>query len=119
MRSDDSTGEVVFHAGFPNAAEDELASLSLDRLVFKHPASTFLWRLAEPVEEFGWPAGALVVVDRSLNPKSGDRVVAVIDEDFAIRTFKARRLYKPGGSREESEAISIWGVVANLLVSYR
>ena len=44
---------VVFHAGFPNAAEDErFGSLSLDTLVVKHRASTFFWRLEVEVPEY-------------------------------------------------------------------
>lgn len=112
-------GGVVFHAGFPNAGEDELSSLSLDRLVFKHPASTFLWRLSEPIDALGWPAGAIAVVDRSLTPQTGDHIVAIVEEDFVIRLYKQRVLYKPAGGREEADNVSVWGVVTNLLVSYR
>lgn len=119
MKSHDSSSGVVFHAGFPNAGEDELSSLSLDQLVFKHPASTFLWRLAEPIRELNWPAGATVVVDRSLVPKVGDRVVAMLEDDFAVRIYRNNQLYRPDGNREESENISVWGVVTNLLVTYR
>ncbi|HET8690452.1 MAG TPA: S24 family peptidase [Candidatus Saccharimonadales bacterium] len=119
MKSSDQSHGVVFHAGFPNAGEDELSSLSLDQLVFKHPASTFLWRLSESIEDLNWPAGATVVVDRSLAPRTGDRVVAVIEEEFAVRIYRDGYLHKPGGDREGAENLSLWGVITNLLVSYR
>jgi DNA polymerase V len=119
MKSNDLTEGIVFHAGFPNAGEDELSSLSLDQLVFKHPASTFLWRLAEPIAELSWPAGAIVVVDRSLIPRLGDRVVAVVEEDFMVRIYKNGHVYKPNGDRESAENVAVWGVITNLVINYR
>ncbi len=116
---DTSDGGVVFHAGFPNAGQDRLIPLSLDKLAFKHPASTFLWRLSEPLAQLGWLAGTLVVVDRSLEPKNNDLVVVVIDDDFGLRRFNDGNIYQINGVKEQTDNLSIWGVVTNALVVYR
>lgn len=111
---------VVFHAGFPNAGEDHGGQfLSLDRQVFRHRLSTFLWRLEQDIPEMKWQAGSVVVVDRALQPRENDLVVAVVDEDFVVRTFHKRRLYTLRGSVESSENIALWGVITHVLQEYR
>lgn len=100
---------VVFHAGFPNAAEDErFGSLSLDTLVVKHRASTFFWRLEVEVPEYMWPKDSLLVVDRALEPREGSVVVVVAEDDFLLSRF-----YKRGFRRFNGEPIDaqFWGVV--------
>ena len=113
---------LVYHAGFPNAAEDSPSvSLSLDKLVFRHTASTFLWRLDEQgVDDFGWKGGSLVVVDRALNPREGDKVVAVIDESFVVRSYHNKQLVNLRGDIDvDAQSVSIWGVVTHVLMEYR
>lgn len=116
---------LVYHAGFPNAAEDQrIAALSLDSLVVQHRASTFYWRLEEAIEELHWPAGTIVVVDRALAPHHNDRVVAVVDESFVVRLYEKResggpRLLKPDGSHEDGASITLWGVVTYIVQGMR
>ena len=111
---------VVFHAGFPNAGEDQAYhAMSLDALVFRHRASTFLWRLEEAVPELGWQAGSIVVVDRALEPRQNDLVVAVVSDDFVIRKLHQRRLYSISGALDETETIAVWGVITHALLGYR
>lgn len=109
---------VVYHAGFPNAAEDGVGqpkSLSLDRLVVRHPASTYFWRLQSAVPELGIPAGSVLAVDKVLPVRHGDWVVAVVDEEF--RLCKAQhvsggfRLYTTSGTLLGQSATVLWGVV--------
>lgn len=117
-----TTGDgIVYHAGFPNAAEDQrFDAMSLDALVVRHRASTYLWRLdANGVPELGWQGGSVVVVDRALNPRQNDLVVAVADEDFVVRRFHQGKLVHPDGNAETAENIAIWGVVTHVLMSYR
>lgn len=100
---------VVFHAGFPNAAEDaKFGSLSLDALVVKHRASTFFWRLEADVEELSWTAGSVVVVDRALEPKVGSLAVVVVDDDFVLARYRERGFESLTGLRVNGE---LWGVV--------
>ena len=112
---------LVYHAGFPNAAEDQrFDAMSLDQMVIRHRASTYLWRLdAAGVPELGWQGGSIVVVDRALSPRTNDLVVAVVDEDFVVRKYHPSRLIRPDGSTETSEQLSIWGVVTHALMEYR
>lgn len=101
---------VVYHAGFPNAAEDQAeGGLSLDALVVQHRASTYFWRLEHTIDETGWPTGSIVVVDRAVAPRTGDHVVAVLDDAFAVRRFRA----------DMPAATVIWGVVTYVLQDVR
>lgn len=110
---------VVFHAGFPNAAEDLPGGLSLDQLAIRHRASTFLWRLDElGIPELHWKGGAIVVVDRARQARSGQLVVAVVDEDFVVRQLKGKQLLRPDGTTETSESVAVWGVVTHVLQDY-
>lgn len=117
MRKGTVDDGVVFHAGFPNASEDThgQTALSLDKLIVQRRISTFFWRLSEEIAEFGWRAGTIVVVDRSLVPRHGDKVVAVIDNEFVLRCYEHvnghSHLKRPDGSREVSQQPAIWGVV--------
>lgn len=100
---------VVYHAGFPNAAEDQqLGSLSLDRLVVQHRASTFFWRLETDVPELHWPSGSVLVVDRALTPSEGKLAVVVVEDAFLLCQF-----HKAGFRRLSGELVDgqLWGVV--------
>ena len=104
---------VVFHAGFPNAAEDEkFGSLSLDALVVKHRASTFFWELEGDVEERGWSAGSVLAVDRVLEPREGSLVVVVVDDNFLLCKY-----WKSGFQRLSGERVdgTFWGVVTYVI----
>lgn len=121
MKKGDVSGGVVYHAGFPNAGEDRQGlALSLDALAIRHRVSTFLWCLpADGVPELGWQGGSVVVVDRALSPRQNDLLVALIEEDFVLRRFRDKQLYRPDGERETAEQASIWGVVTHVLQEYR
>lgn len=106
---------VVFHAGFPNAAEDErFGSLSLDDIAVKRRSSTFFWRLENDVPELLWAKDSVVVVDRSLEPKEGRVVVAVDGDDFLLVRLHNEKLYRFDGTLLEDEA-AVWGVVTYCL----
>ncbi|MGB3023666.1 MAG: S24 family peptidase [Candidatus Saccharimonadales bacterium] len=102
---------LVYHAGFPNAGEDQHGvSLSLDALVVKHRASTYFWRLESEVAELRWPAGTIIVVDRALPLREGRMVVAIVDEAFVIARYRKTGLYDLLGSRLDDNS-SVWGVI--------
>jgi len=122
MKKGSVSGGLVFHAGFPNAAEDQISGqgLSLDSLVFRHRASTYLWRLESAVSEMGWGSGSLVVVDRALNARQGDLVVAIVDEAFVIRKLHQGKLFDLHGNLDTTEAsVEVWGVITHALQEYR
>jgi len=111
---------LVFHAGFPNAGEDQAEMrMSLDAMVFRHRLSTYLWKLEQAIPELGWQPGSVVAVDRALEPKQGDLVRAVPDEDFVLRKLHKGKLYDMSGDNDQSETVSIWGVITHVLMEYR
>ena len=110
-------------AGFPSPAEDNIElSLDLNKLVVNHPSSTFFVRVeGESMSGAGILSGDMLVVDRSITPKSGDIVVAVLDGEFTVKRWVQRKKEWflvpentsfneiPLSSREHK--FEIWGVV--------
>ena len=120
MKKGDSGSGLVFHAGFPNAAEDQHEQyMSLDKQVFRHRLSTFLWQLETDIPQMGWSAGSVVVVDRALNPRQNDLLVAVVDEEFMVRKYHQKHLVDTVGQIETSDNVAIWGVITHVLQEYR
>lgn len=108
---------LVYHAGFPNTAEDgNLGSLNLDSLIVKHRASTFFWRLEAAVPELHWKSGSLLVVDRALTPKHGSVGVMVADGEHVLARFNKSMPLRLDGSRFDGE-VSLWGVVTYCIQS--
>ncbi|MFZ1458965.1 MAG: S24 family peptidase [Candidatus Saccharimonadales bacterium] len=103
---------LVYHAGFPNAGEDQQGtSLSLDKLIVKHRASTYFWRLDMAVTELHWPAGTLVVVDRTLPATPGRIVVAIVEEEFTLCRIQRDGFYRLDGTKTDDTG-QLWGVVS-------
>lgn len=109
-------------AGFPNPATDDVdMGLDLNEMVIKHPAATFFMRVeGTSMEDANIYDGDIVVVDKSLEAKSGDVVVAYVDGDFTLKTFKkdgkkgwllpASDKYDPIEISKDSD-FQVWGVV--------
>ena len=109
-------------AGFPSPAADHTdGNLDLTRLVVKRPAATFYMRvLGCSMADAGIADGDLVVVDRSIEPRDDDVVVAVVDGGFACK--RVRKI--PGGWElcsqgdgptipiDPDRGVEIWGVVS-------
>lgn len=121
MKKGSQNDGIVYHAGFPNAGEDQrFESLSLDQLVFRHRASTYLWRLdARGIPELGWQSGAIVVTDRALVPHERDIVVAIADNEFVVRRWHNGRMQTLDGHPEQATELAMWGVVTHTLTEYR
>lgn len=77
-------------AGFPSPAQDYLTdSIDLNRDIIKNKESTFYARVSgDSMKDAGISDGDIVVVDKALEAKDGDFVVAFIDGDFTIKQFK-------------------------------
>jgi len=117
-------------AGFPSPADDYVEeALDPARLIVTNPASTFMWRVAgSSMTGAGIQDGDFVVVDRSLKPKAGDVVVAIIDGLFSVK-----RVRRHGGRfaldfdspamaplvLDEAAEAAIWGVVTWSLTRHR
>ena len=66
-------------AGFPSPVDDHLdISLDLNKYLIKHPASTFyVYVKGDSMIDEGIYSGDIMIVDKSLNPKSNDIIIAV------------------------------------------
>ena len=82
------SGSVV--AGFPSPAEQyQEPPLDLNELLVKRPAATFFVKVqGESMIGEGIHDGDLLVVDRSLRPASGDVIIACVDGDFTVKTYR-------------------------------
>jgi len=113
-------------AGFPSPAEDFVDGvLDLNDLI-EHPAATFIVRVSGySMTEAGIFDGDLLVVDRSLKPRSGQIVVAVTDGEMVVKRLKrkAGRWWLIPEAQDNSafratamgEGSEIWGVVKNVI----
>ena len=117
-------------AGFPSPADDYVEeALDPARLIVTNPASTFMWRVAgSSMTGAGIQDGDFVVVDRSLKPKAGDVVVAMIDGLFSVKRVRRHgaRLAldfdspaMPPLILDEAAEATIWGVVTWSLTRHR
>ena len=91
------SGSVV--AGFPSPAEQyHEPPLDLNELLVKRPAATYFVRVeGDSMIGAGIHEGDLLVVDRSLHPANGDIIIASIDGDFTVKTYRKDK----GGIRLE------------------
>jgi DNA polymerase V len=114
-------------AGFPSPADDYLdGEIDLSRYLVERPAATFLMRITgESMRGAGILDGDLVVVDRSVEAKSGHIVVAVCQGEM---TIKRLRLLRGGRAVLQAEnpdfpefvigeeaPAEIWGVVVGVV----
>jgi len=121
MKKGSVSDGLVYHAGFPNAGEDQrFDSLSLDGMVFRHRASTYLWRLdVQGIPELGWQGGTIVVTDRALQPHERDLVVAIADNEFVVRRWHNGRMVLLNGGIEDAQEVALWGVITYTLAEHR
>lgn len=113
-------------AGFPSPADDTPhEKLDLMRLVVRHPASTFYFRISGvSMVDDGFDEGDIVVVDRSLEPTNNATAVCFIDGEFTIKMIRqekdclylmpANKEYKPIKVTAENEFM-VWGVVTYII----
>lgn len=72
--------------GFPSPADDFLEdSLDLNQLLIRNPASTFLYRAeGDSMLGVGIRSGDILVVDRSVSVRNGDKVLACWGGDAPV-----------------------------------
>jgi repressor LexA len=80
-------------AGFPSPAEEEtLDLLSLDEYLISNPQSTFLLKVdGDSMIDAGIMPGDLVLIQRGLQPKTGDIVVACVDDEWTLKYFEKEK----------------------------
>ena len=108
-------------AGFPSPAEDYIElDIDLNTHLIKNPISSFFLRVSgNSMNNAGIYNNDLLIIDRSINPKSGDVVVAILDGEFTLkRLIKDNNKYYLKADKEDYPAIDlyeysdviIWGV---------
>jgi DNA polymerase V len=115
-------------AGFPSPANDYIdKSLDLNEHIVKHPASTFYVRASgDSMINAGIHSNDILVVDRSLNPYSGNIVIAILNREFTVKRLSIKNekiflisendLYKDIQINEGTD-FEIWGVVTTVIHS--
>ena len=115
-------------AGFPSPAEDIRERLDLVKLLVKHKASTFFFRISGvSMVDAGLDEGDIVIVDRAIEPYNNCKAVCYIDGEYTVKRIEIgdNRLwlmpanenntsYRPIEVTTENEFI-IWGVVTYLI----
>lgn len=82
--------ECLVPAGFPSPAQDEIAGrIDLNRDLVKHPLATFYVRVEGDSMEPRIHSGELLVVDRMVETKDGDVVVARLGCEFTVKRLHA------------------------------
>ena len=110
------------HAGFPSPAADHSQKrVDLNEHLIRNKEATFLFRVrGDSMTGIGIYEGDTWLVDRSIDPRHNAIVLAVLNNEFAIK-----RLYRRGGvvkliaenpiyppiQIKQGEELSIWGVV--------
>ena len=108
-------------AGFPSPAEDYIElGIDLNKYLIKNPISTFFLRVSgSSMNNAGIYNNDLLIIDRSINPKPGHIVVALLDGEFTLkRLIKKQDNYYLRADKENYPAINlyeyidieIWGV---------
>ncbi len=98
-------GSVV--AGFPSPAEQYLEPpLDLNDLLVKRPAATYFVRVqGDSMTNAGINDDDLLVVDRSLTPADGDVVIAALDGEFTVKTYRCG--FKVGADGRRRRVVSL------------
>ena len=113
-------------AGFPSPAEDYVEGrLDLNERLVRRPAATFIVRVqGESMTGAGIYPNDLLVVDRSLEAKSGDIVIAVVDGELTVKRLRKtigeayltpENPAYPRIKLEDGTDCVIWGVVASAI----
>lgn len=76
--------------GFPQATADyEEVGIDFNRLIYRHPAATFIMKVArDGMNGSELLANDLVIIDCALTPQPGDLVVAQIEDSFLLCRFE-------------------------------
>ena len=113
-------------AGFPSPAEDFMdLDLNLQEYLIQHPSATFCVRVTgDSMLKAGISSGDVMIVDRSLEVKDGNIVLAVLDGEFTVKRIKKTQqelLLVPENNSFSPITITkemdfqVWGVVTHVI----
>lgn len=73
-------------AGFPSPSEDVREKLDLLKLIVRHSASTFFFRIdGVSMVDADMDEGDIIIVDRSVDPYNGCKAVCFIDGEYTVK----------------------------------
>ena len=114
-------------AGFPSPATDYIEDdVDLNSHLITNAPATFIIRVqGKSMRDVGIYDGDLLIVDKSINPKSFSTVIANVNEELVVKTFiKEKEIsYLTSGSKnindkinlDENQEVIIWGVVTYVI----
>ena len=114
--------ENAVQCGFPSPADDFLdLDINLDDYLVKHKSATFCVKVnGSSMNGVGIHSGDVLIVDRAESVKNNSIVLAVIDNEFTVKSIKknagklylnpANDNYKPIEITEDMN-FNVWGVV--------
>ena len=119
-------GEVK--AGFPSPAEDIREKLDLIRLLVRHKASTFFFRVSGvSMVDADMDEGDIIIVDRAVQPYNNCNAVCFIDGEYTVKSIeicedkirllpanKQNSRYQPIEVTSENNFM-VWGVVTYVI----
>lgn len=125
-----SKGQKIFtehvSAGFPSPASDyEEGRLDLNAHLVQNPAATFFVKVTgDSMIGAGIHSGDLLIVDRSLEVRNKNIVIAVINGELTVKRIKIKgkkvtlepenENYSPQQITPETD-FHVWGVVTNVI----
>jgi DNA polymerase V len=79
-------------AGFPSPADDYIeGQLDLNQHLIRHPAATFFVRVAgDSMIDAGIHSGDILIVDRSLEPKDKNVVIANMNGELTVKRIRIK-----------------------------
>lgn len=84
-------------------------ALDLNKYLVRHPAATFFVRVSgDSMMKEGIRENDILVVDRSLQPKDGDIVIAALNGDLTVKRLHLKGKQLDGTGEAD---FSIWGVI--------
>lgn len=118
--------QAYVSAGFPSPADDYLeGSLDLNEYLVRHPAATFFVRVrGDSMTGAGIHSGDLLVVDRSLEPRGNNVVIAGLGGELTVKRLLKRdgKTYLAPENADflpievgEESGLEIWGVAVAVI----
>jgi DNA polymerase V len=113
-------------AGFPSPAADyQENKLDLNKYLIKHPVATFFVRvIGDSMVGAGISCGDLLIVDRSLEPRDKNVIIAVLNGELTVKRIRIRKekiTLEPENGKYPVQKINpdadfeVWGVVTNVI----
>lgn len=113
-------------AGFPSPAEEHIdKTIDLNELLIRHKEATFFVRVeGESMQDANIHTGDVLIIDRSLEAKPDDIILAVINGEFTVKrlvVYNGEAFLQPENPRfakmkiEPDADFQVWGVVTYVI----